>query len=107
MPTILGLSLRWPRFRYGLVVPATLVTGALLAICATALPENHVAVSGWLLVTGGVLLGGVLGVWFWFRLLPVPTDLTDPFSGGRLALIVVHVGLIIIGLGLVGFVAVS
>ncbi|MCZ6857442.1 MAG: hypothetical protein O7F70_05540 [Gemmatimonadetes bacterium] len=105
MPTILGLSLRWPRLRYGLVVPSTLVTGALLAICVTALPENNVAISGWLLVTGGVLLGVVLGAWFWFRWMPVPTGLTDPFSRGRLVLIVAHVSLIVTGLGLVGLAA--
>ena len=102
MPTILGLSLRWPRLRYGLIVPSILVTVALLAICATALPGNNVAASGWVAVTGGVLLGAGLGVWFWFRWMPVPTDLTDPFSRGRLALIIAHVSLIDIGLGLVG-----
>ncbi len=105
MPTILGLSLRWPRLRYGLVVPSTLVSMALLAICATALPADTVAVTGWLLVTGGVLFGVVLGAWLWFRWMPVPTGLIDPFSRGRLVLIVAHVSLIVTGLGLVGVAA--
>ncbi len=101
MPSILGLSLRWPRLRYALLVPSALVAVALLAICATALPRDDLARIGWLLVTGGVLLGGVLGVWFWFRWLPVPTGLSDPFSPGRWALIAVHVSLIVAGLALV------
>lgn len=105
MPVILGLSVRWPRLRYGLIVPSTLVSVALLTLCATALPENSVAAGGWLLVTGGVLFGVVLGAWFWFRWMPVPIGLTDPFSRGRLALIVVHVSLIVTGLGLVGLTA--
>lgn len=102
MPSILGLSLRWPRLRYALIIPSTLISLALLAICITALPDvNKVVGSGWLLVTSGVLLGGVLGAWFWFRWLPVPRRLMDPFSRGRWALIAVHIGLIVIGLGLI------
>jgi hypothetical protein len=50
------------------------------------------------LVTAGVLLGGVLGLWFWYRLLPVPAALDDPFSRGRWTLIAVHVSLIVVGL---------
>jgi hypothetical protein len=103
MPSVLGLSLRWPRLRYALIVPATLVTVALLAICATALPQNRVIASGWLLITGGVLLGALLGAWFWFRWMPVPGRFSDPFSRGRWALIVVHIGLIALGVGLIGF----
>ncbi len=97
MPTVLAWSLRAPAARYLLVVPSTLVTVALLGICATALPASAVAASGWLLLTVGVLLGGLLGTWFWFRLLPVPTALDDPLAKGRWALIAVHAGLVLAG----------
>ncbi len=107
MPLILGLSLRRPRLRYALIVPSSFVSVALLAICLTALPDDNVASAGWLLMTGGVLLGGVLGIWFWFRWMPVPARLTDPFSAGRWALIVAHVSLIVAGLVLVGVSAVA
>ncbi len=105
MPSILGLSLRSPRLRYALIVPFALVSAALLAVCATALPKDTVASVGWLLVTGGVLFGGVLGAWFWFRWAPVPIALIQPFSRGRWALISVHVSLIVAGLVLVSFFA--
>ncbi len=101
MPSILGLSLRWPPLRHALILPSSLVTLALLAICATALPDDEVASTGWLLVTSGVLFGGVLGAWFWYRWMPVPIRLVDPFSRGRWALIVVHVSLILAGVTLV------
>jgi len=102
MPTILALSLRWPRARYAIFVPALLVTGGLIAICATALPVESIARTGWLLTTAGILLGGVLGIWFWYRLAPVPTRLDDPFSRGRWILIGVHVTLIVAGLAMIG-----
>ncbi|MCJ7709607.1 MAG: hypothetical protein MUQ32_02145, partial [Chloroflexi bacterium] len=55
---------------------------------------------GWLLMTIGVGLGGVLGLWLWFRLMPVPAALDDPLAPGRWALIGVHVALVVIGLAL-------
>lgn len=100
MPTLLMLSLRWPEFRYGVVVPAAAVSLALVAICLWNTPPSPIARSGWLLVSSGVLLGGFLGAWFWFRWLPVPRQLDDPYSPGRWAMIAVHAGLIIAGLGL-------
>jgi hypothetical protein len=106
MPSILALSLRWPRLRYALIVPSSFVSVALVAICATELPEDIVAGTGWLLVTVGVLFGGVLGAWFWFRWMPVPTSLVDPFSLGRWALIAVHVSPIVAGLALISLSAV-
>jgi hypothetical protein len=101
MPLILFASLSRPVMRYALVVPATLVSLPLLAISFLFLPAHPIAAAGWLLVTAGILMGGVLGTWFWFRLLPVPAALADPFAPGRLAAIGVHVALICIGLSLV------
>ena len=98
MPSLLGLSLRWSRIRYAVVVPAALVSLALLAICRGSLPEDPLARAGWLLITAGVLFGGLLGGWFWFRLLPVPRRLHFPFSFGRWILIGVHVSAIVLGL---------
>jgi hypothetical protein len=102
MPTILAASLRVPLLRYGLVVPASLVSIALLGISIAWLPAGTAAAIGWLLITAGVLFGGMLGLWFWFRFLPVPRALHDPFSRGRLALIKAHVALIVGGMALVG-----
>lgn len=98
MPTTLIGSLTRPRLRYALVAPASLVGVGLLAISARWLPADPAVATGWLLMTAGVLLGGVLGLWFWLRLLPVPLALDDPYSSGRLALIGVHVALITVGL---------
>jgi hypothetical protein len=53
---------------------------------------------GWMLVTAGVLLGGTLGLWTWYRVLPVPPPLDDPVAPGRWALIGVHVALVLLGL---------
>ena len=97
MPTVLAWSLRDPRARYLLVVPSTLVTVGLLAICIGWLPGPAIAAAGWLLMTIGVGLGGLLGLWLWFRLLPVPAALDDPLAPGRWALISVHVALVVIG----------
>ena len=98
MPTVLLASLSRPRLRYALVLPATLVGVALLGVSIWWLPPEPMAAAGWLLITMGIALGGALGLWFWFRLLPVPEPLNDPFSGGRLALIGLHVALIVSGL---------
>ena len=92
MPATLMLMLRVPRARFALVLPATLVTVALADIAVAARD------GGWAMIALGVLLGGVLGAWFWFRLLPVPQPLRDPFGRGRWALIAVHVGLIVAGI---------
>ena len=103
MPILLTVSLRWPIARYGLALPSTLVGGGLIAICLTALPPDWGAARvGWLMTTAGVLMGGVLGLWFWFRLAPVPRFLNDPFSPGRWILVAVHIVLIVAGLALIG-----
>lgn len=102
MPSILFLSLRRPRLRYALAIPSALVAVPLLIICAVNLPAEPVARTGWLLLTAGILSGGVLGVWFWFRWLPVPGWLHAPFSPGRWVLVWLHVALVVSGLVLVG-----
>jgi hypothetical protein len=97
MPTVLAWSLREPRARYLLVVPSTLVTLGLLAICLGWMPTSAMVAAGWLLMTAGVGLGGMLGLWLWFRLMPVPAALDDPLAPGRWALIAVHVALVVVG----------
>ena len=99
MPTVLLASLRDRRLRYGLVLPSALVSLALLAVVAGWSPGGAAGL-GWLLILLGVLLGGWMGLWFWFRALPVPAALDAPDAPGRWALIAVHVALIVIGLGL-------
>jgi hypothetical protein len=42
-------------------------------------------------------MGGGLGLWLWYRLLPVPAALDDPGSPGRWLLIGVHVALVVGG----------
>lgn len=97
MPTLLAWSLRDPRSRYLVVVPSSLVTLGLVAICVGWLPATAIASAGWLLMTAGVGLGGALGLWLWFRLVPVPAALDDPLAPGRWGLIAVHVALVVVG----------
>jgi hypothetical protein len=101
MPAVLVASLWRPLIRYWLVVPSTLVGLALVAIAAGWLPADPAAAVGWSLITIGVLLGGVMGLWFWFRVVPVPGRLDDPSSSERWAVILLHVALITTGLLLV------
>ncbi|MES1204413.1 MAG: hypothetical protein ABUS79_00625 [Pseudomonadota bacterium] len=97
MPTVLAASLWRPAVRLLVAVPAVLVGGALIAICLTALPPNGAARAGWLTTTAGILFGGFLGSWFWYRWLPVPASLRNPFSRARLGLIAAHVTLVVVG----------
>ncbi len=106
MPSLLLLSLRRPLLRYALVLPSSLVGLPLLVISARGLGEGSIATVGWQMLTAGILLGGTLGIWFWFRWLPVPRWLHEPFSPHRWLLIGLHVGLIVGGLLLVGVAAV-
>jgi hypothetical protein len=99
MPLVLFGSLPRPRLRYALVLPGSLVSVGLLAICAWFLPASGLAAAGWVFITAGVLLGGLLGLWFWYRLVPVPAALDDPYSPGRWGLIGLHVALIVVGWG--------
>lgn len=104
MPALLGLSLSRPRVRRLLAVPATLVGGALVAACLTALPAGP-ARAGWPAVAAGVLVGAGLGSWFWYRWLPVPRRLDEPFAPGRWILVGLHVAPILAGLTLVSIAA--
>jgi hypothetical protein len=101
MPVILLASLGRPDLRYWLLLPSTLVTLGLLAIAVGWLPTEAVAAAGWLLVLAGALVGGGLGAWFWYRLLPVPRGLDSPAAPGRWAFIALHVSLVVAGLVLV------
>lgn len=96
MPATLLLMLRAPKARYALVVPSLLITGGLLDIALA------VGGLGWSMIAAGTCLGGLLGAWFWFGLLPVPRALQDPGGPGRWGLIVLHVGMIVVGMCLVG-----
>lgn len=100
MPAVLFASLAWPMLRYGLALPATLVTLGLLAIVVAWLPASPVAATGWVLMLAGIGLGGAMGLWLWYRLLPVPAALAYPFSPARWLLIGVHVALIVVGMAL-------
>lgn len=100
MPTLLYASMDRPRLRYLLALPATLVAVGLVMV-ATGLEGSAGATTGWWLITAGVLFGGGLGTWFWYRWMPVPPSLDDPFAPGRIALIALHVALIVVGMGLV------
>jgi hypothetical protein len=100
MPTILFASLARPMLRYGLTLPATLVTLGLLAIAVGWMPASPTAVVGWVLILLGVGLGGGMGLWLWYRLLPVPAALAYPFSPARWLLIALHVALIVVGMAL-------
>lgn len=100
MPTLLDASIERPHLRYLLALPATLVAGGLISV-AIRFEGEPGAQAGWWLITAGVALGGILGAWFWFRWMPVPERLDDPFSPGRIALITAHVALIVIGVALV------
>lgn len=101
MPTVLWISIHRPEIRPLVFLPSALVTVGLVALCLTALPDDDVARGGWLLITGGILFGGFLGGWFWFRWFPVPASLDSPFSSPRWALIGAHVAMIVAGVALV------
>jgi len=98
MPTILAASLNRPSVRYALIVPASAVSVGLIGLVMAA-PQDTVI--GWLFITAGILLGGSLGVWFWFRWLPVPRILDDPFGWPRVTLVGLHLALVLVGATLV------
>jgi hypothetical protein len=101
MPAVLWGSIRRPEMRPIVFLPSALVTVGLFALCLTALPGDAVVRGGWLLITAGILFGGFLGGWFWFRWFPVPDSLDAPFGPPRWTLIGAHVAMIVAGIALV------
>jgi hypothetical protein len=97
MPSLLAASLRSPAFRLLLAVPAGAVLSGVLGVCWSA-ADDPTRLAGWAMVTAGIALGGSLGLWFWYRLLPVPHRLRQPLAPGRWWLIGVHVSLVVAGL---------
>ena len=100
MPTVLWASLRRPALRLALIVPATLVTGAVAAIAFGPLPDQTTR-AGWMALLAGLAMGGVQGAWLWFGWFPVPAGLRDPLAKARLRLIFAHVALVAAGMALV------
>ncbi len=100
MPTVLVASLSHPVATRLLVVPSTLVTLPLAGMVALGWSPDGVARIAWAAIAGGVLLGGILGLWLWLGAFPRPKPLRDPRSPIRWALIVVHVAPIVVGLAL-------
>ena len=98
MPVILAASLRRPMLRYALVVPATLVTLGLLGM---VFDTSGTELLGWAMLTAGILLGGTLGMWFWYRWMPVPRAFDDPYGTARMILVAIHIGLVLVGAAIV------
>ncbi len=98
MPSILAVSLRRPTMRYALIIPATVVPIGLAWMVLTA---SEATLTGWILMTVGILFGGFLGMWFWVRWFPVPRVFSDPYGVPRVALIGVHIALILAGAAMV------
>ena len=98
MPTVLAVSVHRPLMRYALAVPATVVPVGLAGMMTTA---SGATAAGWAVLTGGIVFGGSLGLWFWFRWLPVPRVLDDPFGWPRVSLLGVHIALVLVGAAMV------
>ena len=98
MPSLLFLSIRSPGLRYGLLVPGTAFPLGVLGMAVAASGAESI---GWWLIATGLTLGGAQGIWFWFRWMPVPHQLDDPFGRSRLTMIVVHVALLLVGIATV------
>jgi hypothetical protein len=101
MFAVLAASLARPSLRRLVVAPALMVTTALIGICLWELPRSGLARAGWLILTAGILMGGGMGAWFWYRWVPVPRVLDDPYAPARLSLIAAHVGLVVVGTTLI------
>jgi hypothetical protein len=98
MPTVLAASLHRPMMRYALIVPATVVPVGLIGMVTVA-PAS--TVDGWIVMAAGIVFGGFLGMWFWFRWLPVPRTLDDPFGWPRVTLVGIHIALVLAGVAIV------
>jgi hypothetical protein len=97
MFAVLTASLARPSLRRLVFAPAVMVTAALIGICLWELPRSGLARAGWLTLTAGILMGGGMGAWFWYRWIPVPRGLDDPYVPARSILIAAHVGLVVGG----------
>ncbi|MGE0598107.1 MAG: hypothetical protein AB7P41_01610 [Dehalococcoidia bacterium] len=93
MPSILLVSLRVPRLKFGLAVPAGLVTLGAAWLAVLEFPSV-----GWSLVAGGTSMGGLVGAWLWFAWAPIPAAFASPNARPRLALLTVHVAIIVAGI---------
>jgi hypothetical protein len=98
MPTALWASVDRPRLRYLLAVPAVSASAGLVGM---AVATSGAAAAGWLIVLIGISTGGMLGMWFWYRFLPVPYSLDDPYGTPRLSLLAIHIALVLIGVGII------
>jgi hypothetical protein len=98
MPTALWASVDRPVLRYLLVVPAL---SASVGLIGMAIATSGVVTAGWLIVLIGISTGGMLGMWFWYRFLPVPYSLDDPYGTPRLSLLAIHIALVLIGIGMI------
>ena len=56
---------------------------------------------GWVMILVGILVGATLGMWFWYRWLPVPDGFNDPYGARRMVLIGAHIGLVLFGVAVV------
>lgn len=101
MPTVLRASLRRPGLRYALSIPATLVAGGLTLFSTTLSGNGDPAVVGWWMITVSLWFGAALGMWLWYRWIPVPRWLDAPFGLGRLVLVTLHIGGVLIGIAFV------
>ena len=95
MPAVLLLSLGVPRLKYALALPASLVSFATVLLAAATFPS-----AGWLLVSTGIAMGGLMGAWFWFGWAPIPGPLSKHDGRPRTLLVAVHVLLVVSGLAL-------
>lgn len=96
MPCVLLLSLRVPGLKFGLAIPASLVSLATGWLALRTFPAP-----GWPLLSAGILMGAVMGAWFWFRWAPIPAPLLDHNGPARITLLAVHVALVVLGIGIV------
>jgi hypothetical protein len=98
MPTLLWMSVERPRVRYLLVIPASVVTIGLAGMTVAASGSEEI---GWLILTVGIASGGLFGMWFWYRWIPVPLMFDDPYGMPRIGLVGIHVGLVLVGIAMV------
>jgi hypothetical protein len=98
MPTLLAGSLIRPSLRVLLIGPSTLVTiGILLAMISAKGGD----LLGWGVLLAGILMGDLLGLWLWLRVVPATGAWVEPFSAQRWIAIAVHIALVLSGITIV------